>query len=190
MFSCCQKCILVGCMFLWQVFPFYLRPCPYLRNCLCTVFPVSSPHFDSILFIVSDRAEAAHPCAKIRNSESLQQIPKFVKISYFLPMAVNSWFIFSKTLPIQPLPYVRLAEDGILRNFCPVLHSPVCKILHVLCALPRPTGHQYMMESHHKVNWNSFPKSTSIFLTFRMTNMMSHGKRKKCVYWQRESMLE
>ena len=55
----------------------------------------------------------------------------------------------------------------------------VCRCLHVLCALPRRPGHQYMIKNHHKVNWNFFPRSTCIFLTFRMSNMMSHEKRWK-----------
>ena len=51
---------------------------------------------------------------------SLQQIPKFGNTWYFVLLAVNSWFIISKSLSAHTLPNVRLLDDVLLRSFCSV----------------------------------------------------------------------
>ena len=56
---------------------------------------------------------------------SLQQIPKLGNTSYFLPWALNSWFIISKSISVQTLPYLRLVDDVILRSFCSVHEAMV-----------------------------------------------------------------
>ena len=52
---------------------------------------------------------------------SLQQIAKLGNTPYFLSKTLNSWFIISKSLSVQTLPYLRLVDDVILRSFCSVV---------------------------------------------------------------------
>ena len=74
---------------------------------------------------LDNRAETAHACAKTHNVEpscSLQETPNLGNTPYFLPRALNSWVIISKSLSVQTFPYLRLVNDVILRSFYSIIY--------------------------------------------------------------------
>ena len=62
----------------------------------------------------------ARKVVTLSHPSSLEQIPKLDNTPYFLSRALNYWFIISRSLSVQKLPYLRLVNDVILYSVCSV----------------------------------------------------------------------